>query len=265
MDSKLEEKLSSDRSIVPERRYHKSPVIEALCEICFVDSEWDDTVPGAFYERIKKEFPRKQQRMIQEAQITLGQGQAAAGVRQLPPWMQFVSDDKHRMIQIARDLIVVNQQAPYPHFEEWEPDVCQALEIYRELAKPPKVSRLGLRYINYVLIPEETVSMQDYFTIYPTLPQGLGNTHHSFMVRVDVPQGEGRSMLITFGVAPLPDSGQKEQAFLLDFYHTLQIDKPIDAATLKREIKQAHENIIVAFEDSITDRLRTLFEPKDQS
>ena len=37
--------------LIPERKYRKPPVVEALCEIYFADSTWDDTVPGVFYER----------------------------------------------------------------------------------------------------------------------------------------------------------------------------------------------------------------------
>lgn len=250
---------------ISERRYRKPPVIEALCEIYFAGSAWDETIPGAFYERVKNDFPQKQQRTIQEAQITLGPGQALAGVRQLPPWMQFVSDEKHRMIQIAQDLLVVNQLVPYPHFEEWELEVYRSLQVYRGLAQPEKVARLGLRYINRVVIREDKVRMGDYFTIYPNLPQRLGDTHGSFMVRVEVPAfQQGHTVLITFGTAPPPKPDQVAQAFTLDLYDIAHLDASIDEAVLKKEIRQAHDNIVVAFEDSITDKLRSLFEPEDQ-
>jgi uncharacterized protein (TIGR04255 family) len=250
--------------VIPERRYRKPPVVEALCEIYLADSAWDETVPGAFYEQVKDEFPQKRQREIQRAEISLGASEATAGVRRMPPWMQFVSEAKHRMIQIAKDLLVVNQLCPYPHFAEWEPEVYQALGIYRELALPKKVSRLGLRYINRVVIPEERVRMEDYFTIYPNLPPRLGNLHGSFMVRVEVPRLEQGQLVITFGTAPSPDPGQVQQAFMLDFYDILPINESIDAVDFKKEIQRAHDNIAVAFEDSITDRLRSLFEPEGQ-
>ena len=250
---------------IPDRRYRKPPVIEALCEIHFADSEWDDTVPGAFYERVKKKYPRKRQRKVQEAQITLGPEQAAAGVRQLPPWMQFISEEKHRMVQIARNLLVVNQLHPYPHFEEWEPDIYWALGIYDELARPKKVERLGMRYINRVLIPEREVRMENYFTIYPNLPERLGDTHGPFLVRVEVPQTpQNHTVLITFGTALPPDPAQQEHAFMLDLYDIVHINGRIDEQILKKEVGRAHENIVLAFEDSITDRLRILFEPEDQ-
>jgi len=253
------------RREIPERRYRKPPVIEALCEIYFAGSSWDDTVPGAFYERVKGDFPQKRPRTIQEAQITLGPEQAAAGVRQLPPWMQFVSEEKKRMFQLAQDLLVVNQLAPYPHFEEWEPDVYRALHIYGELAQPRNVARLGLRYINRVLIPEKQVRMEDYFTIYPNLPQRLGDIHGSFLVRVEVPQlAKDHTVIITFGTAlPPPPLRDLTQAFMLDLYDILVTNAPVDEDAIKREVRCAHDNIVVAFEDSITNKLRALFEPEE--
>lgn len=253
------------RRVVPERRYRKPPVIEALCEIYFSGSSWDDTVPGAFYERIKADYPQKQQKKIQEAQITMGPEQAVAGVRQLPPWMQFVSDQEHRMIQLADNLLVVNQLHPYPHFKDWEPEIYRTLGIYKHLAEPKAIARLGVRYINRVVIPEERVRMEEYFTIYPNLPEGLGDLHGSFLVRVEVPQEDsGHTVLITFGTAPPPKSDQMAQAFMLDIYDILQVKKAWNEEQLKQEVKRAHDNIVVAFEDSITDRLRTLFEPEDR-
>ena len=250
---------------IPERRYRKPPVIEALCEIYFANSVWDDTVLGAFYERVKNTFPQKRQREIQEAEVTMGPGEAKAGVRCLPPWMQFVSEKGDRMIQLARDLLVVNQLRPYPHFEEWEPVVYSALTIYKELTQPRNVARLGLRYMNRVEIPEARIAMEDFFTIYPQLPPALGNTHGSFLVRVEVPQPEqGHTVLITFGTSAPQQPNPNVQAFMLDLYDIVQLNKPLGQLDLGEEIKQAHRDLVMAFEDSITDRLRELFEREVQ-
>ena len=248
---------------IPERRYQKPPVIEALCEIYFTDSAWDDTIPGAFYEGVKGDFPEKRQREIQQAEIALGPEEATAGIRRLPPWMQFVSAERHRMIQVARDLLVVNQMYPYPHFEEWEPEVYRALELYRAIARPTGIARLGVRYINRVVIPEERIRMEDYFTVYPNLPQRLGDTHGSFLVRVEIPSGHGHSVIITFGTAPQPPTTQHQHAFTLDFYDILLVNKPIEEVDIRAEVGRAHVNLVMAFEDSILDRLRVLFEQEE--
>lgn len=44
------------------RKYRNPPLIEALCEFQFVPTQpWDLTIPGFFYEKVKNDFPAKQQ------------------------------------------------------------------------------------------------------------------------------------------------------------------------------------------------------------
>ena len=242
------------------RKYRRSPIVEALCELYFEGSEWDDTVPGQFYDQIKAQFPIKRQREIQEAHVMLSTaGEASAGVKRLPPWMQFVASDESRFIQIGQDVLVVNQLRPYPHFEDWEPLIYSSLETYRALAKPKGIARLGLRYINRVVIPHTQILMEDYFTVYPQLPKAMGDMHGRFMIRVDLPSRQGEhGVLITFGSAPAEKPN--EIAHLLDLYDIFKPEQPLTFDAVKAQVTIAHENIEAAFEGSITDKLRTLFE-----
>lgn len=245
------------RREIPERSYRNPPVVEALCEIYFADSSWDDTVPGAFYERVRSEFPKKQRREIQEAKITMGPDTSSAGVQRLPPWMQFLTEDGSLMIQVAENLVVVNQLLPYRHFEKWEQIIYTALNVYNEVALPKKISRIGLRYINRIEIPETITSMEEYFTIYPQLPQSLGDTHGTFLVRVEIPQAElGHTVLITFGTSVPPQPVEGKQTFMLDLYDRNSRPLEPNEAELKKEVQIAHDNVVMAFEDSITNKLR---------
>ncbi len=248
-----------------QRNYQKPPVVEALCEIYFRGSMWDDTIPGIFYEKVKQAFPKKQQREVQQAQITLERETATAGVQRLPSWIQFVSERGDRVIQIAENLLVVNQLRPYHHFSEWELVVYNALELYKEIAEPQKVDRCGIRYINRIEIPGTQVAMEDYFMIYPQLPESLGKTHGPFLVRVEIPQTEqAHVVLITFGTSTPRQSMDKKQVFLLDLYDIFTPDTSSDGIELRREIQRAHDNVVMAFEDSITDQLRKLFNQEVQ-
>jgi uncharacterized protein (TIGR04255 family) len=221
---------------------------------------WDDTVPGQFYDQIKEDFPIKRQRENQEAQVVLSTaGEASAGVKRLPPWMQFVTADESRLIQIGQDVLVVNQLRPYPHFEEWEPRIYSSLDTYRKFANPKGIARLGLRYINRVVIPQTQIRMEDYFTVYPQLPKAMGDMHGRFMIRVDLPSQQGNhGVLITFGSAPAENAG--EIAHLLDLYDIFKPENSLAFDAVDGQIKLAHQNIEAAFEGSITDKLRSLFE-----
>jgi uncharacterized protein (TIGR04255 family) len=79
------------------------------------------------------------------------------------------------------------------------------------------------------------------------------------MVRVEVAKGE-HTVLITFGTAPPSRPPEAVQAYALDFYDIIELQPPVDDRVVKKVAEQAHENIVDAFEASITDRLRNLFE-----
>jgi len=246
------------------RRYRKPPVVEALCEMHFEGSEWDDTLIGQFYERVKPQFPQKRQRQIQEAQVRFSSaGEAAAGVRRLPPRMQFVTESGDRMIQLGPDLLVVNQLRPYASFEDWEKTLYSALETYGELARPKVLARLGVRYLDRVVIRSPVVRMEHYFALYPEIPPALGASHGAFMLRVEFPERQsGHKLLVTFGSAPPEEPGTT--AFLLDYYDVSEPGGTITKESVQPYVQTAHENVIEAFEASVTDQLRALFEPEDQ-
>ncbi len=251
---------------VKERKYKKPPVIEALCEIYFADSNWDDTISGRFYDRIKEQFPDKRQRDVQQARVEFQPqgGVSAASIRRLPSWMQFISPPRGRMIQVAQNLVVVNQLKPYTRFADWEPTIHLALKTYSELARPRAIVRVGLRYINHIAVPGDRIRMEDYFRIYPKLPDPIGDTHGAFLVRAEAPSVvEGHQILITFGTAPAEPG---RLAFLLDLYDIFQPDQPgAGFEDFPRVVAQAHQSVVAAFEGSLTDRLRKLLDEEEPS
>src|SRR5205823_6344596 len=111
---------------------------------------------------------------------------AIARVMQGERRMQFAPEDRSLIVQLERNLLVVNQLQPYPRYEVWRPVVIEMLALYRELAQPRGIKRMGVRYLNQVSIPATERSLSAYFQIYPTLPPEL-SPHRNFLLRVEVP------------------------------------------------------------------------------
>ena len=119
--------------------YQSPPVIEALCEIFFEDSEWDDTFWGEIYETLKKSFPIKRPQHVREDPISLdSSGKTTIPPPKVYPRMRFLSEDQKSILQIGENFIVLNRLQPYPHFDTWIPVLYTAVNKYRELAKPQK-------------------------------------------------------------------------------------------------------------------------------
>jgi uncharacterized protein (TIGR04255 family) len=240
------------------KRYQNPPVVEALFEVCFRGGQWDTTVPGLFYEKISDRFPKKSQVEDVQFELRVSRDAPEPKILQRVERSQFVRANGSGMVQISPALLVVNQLRPYTHFENWRPLALEMLGLYRQLVKPEGIERLGVRYINRVVIPKPVVRMEDYFRVYPHVPDDLGGAHGSFLLRFELPQSDpAHQMLVTFGSAPAEDPGG--WAALLDLYDVLGLaEEPFDV--VEKRLEEAHANIALAFEASVTDRARELFE-----
>lgn len=250
------------------QKYRNPPIIEALCELSFQGSQWDETIPGQFHALIKTQFPTLRRQAVQQAELAvLRTGEATASVRPLEPRTQFVSESGNRLVQLAPGLLVVNQLVPYPHFAAWEPTIYEMARTYRDLARPSGLSGISMRYINRIVIPLNRVKMETYFTVYPQLPVNMGDEHGPFVIRLEIPSSdaghEDHKVLVTFGSAP-PEPG-KGLAYSLDLYDIVRSEIGIPFDRIESEVKVAQSNVEKAFEGSITDALRALFEPEKPS
>jgi uncharacterized protein (TIGR04255 family) len=247
---------------IPERRYAHPPVVEALCEIYFTGSRWDQTVPGLFYERVRKDYPKKSQMEVTGVEVQIAQGHAETRQLACEPRMRFVREDDSRLIQLGRDLLVVNQvvtpSRPYPHFEEWREVVHTALGVYRDAAAPKGIDRLGVRYINRVTLSGTSIRMEEFFRVYPQIPQELGGAHGPFMLQVSMsPVTDKHQLTLTFGFGPTDQPGTL--GFLLDLYDVVPLGGRDAFAEVERLLDEAHAKIIHTFENIITDALREKF------
>lgn len=244
-----------------KRKYENPPVVEALCEFYFTGSEWDSTIPGIFYNRIKNEFPNisPQKQIKLDIQIS-GNGAPNSQTKE-EHRARFMTTNNTRMVQISRDLLVINQLRPYPEkFDDWKSTVSAMLKTYIEIAKPKNIHKIGVRFINHIVIPTAHVKMESYFRIYPEVPTDLAPHHEEFLLRLNMPPKiPNHNLIITFSTAPVQQSGQ--HSFMLDLYDIL-VPKEKDLSNLgivDDYITEAHTNVEHAFENSITDNARAIF------
>lgn len=245
----------------PERRYERAPVIEALCELYFTQSTWNSTLLEQFYDRVQNDYPVKSQLDQIGVEFCLEGGQASTRPLLPEPRMRYAKSDNSALIQLGRDLLVVNQLPPYTHYEDWRDRVLTSLEVYRDLFAPTGIDRFGLRYINKVELPHRSDSfflMEDYFRVYPHVPKELSGAHGPFMLQLlMIPVCKGHHLTLTLGMNP-PDA-PNTTSILVDLYDVVQLRGNPDYAEVRRLMDEAHANIIHTFENSITDASRKLF------
>lgn len=132
------------------RQYKNPSIIEALCEFRFKpDMPWDATVFGRYYERVRKEYPEREE--LQDFEATIGQregGEVVQGLRRSPR-MRFYTEDRSRLLQVGERLLVVNVLPPYPHWDGFQRVIFKALEKWNEIVdSSPTLDQVTLRYID---------------------------------------------------------------------------------------------------------------------
>jgi uncharacterized protein (TIGR04255 family) len=244
------------------RKYKNPSVVEALCEIFFNGSKWDSTLPGLFFDKIKDAYPKKKELEQIGVEVSVSRDVQGSRIIRGSKRIQFIKEDGSQLIQIEKDLLVVNQLKPYPRFEDWKPVIDNMLNLYVQLTQAAGIRQLGIRYINRIVIPASKFQMEDYFCLYPEVPQSLEAMHGRFMMRLEIPpKHKGHLLVITFGTAPV-DSPETSTE-MLDLYDIFALPQSLAISDVDKYIIEAHENIEVAFENSITDKTRELFEEEE--
>lgn len=242
------------------RLYQKPPLIEALCEFQFADGEWDWTIPGLVYQQIKDQFPTKRQASTVEFEVQADPDQVSQRLKGGLGRLQFARADETALVQVGPQLLVINQLQPYPRWSQFKPLILATLEVYRQIARPAGFRRVGLRYVNHIQIPADSVDLSIYFNFGPRLPAPMAaDPIRSLLLRADLDQESHRGHLV-LTLATAPGEGPGKPALILDLDFATTRAQDIALEGIDDWIEQAHNRIETAFEASITDQLRSLFE-----
>ena len=246
------------------KKYKNSPIVEALCEFQFIPSHpWDMTIPGLFYEKIRNDFPEKKQQMG----FGVGFQPKEKSVEQkieMNQRIQFLRTDKTALVQVAADLLVINHLKPYPTWDIFKPILFKNLDLYKEIANPKGFKRIGLRYINKIDIPSESIEMSEYFNFYPPIPKDLPQIHSDFNMQVEIPyENERDRLLLTLTKGKAIPEKSDIISIILGLYHVMVIPEKVSFDEVEEWTEKAHTIIEKAFESCITDKCRTLFEEEE--
>ena len=150
------------------RKYKKPPIQEAIFEVKFASDNFDSAVPGQIFEKIKKNYPVKKDVQL----ITISVGPKSSQPQ--GPMMQAWKEDSSEVVQIGQGFISVNK-LKYQDWHSFIPAIKQTMDAYIVNAQPNLIDRLGVRYINRFVIPQQNILLSDYFKLAIQIPETLQN------------------------------------------------------------------------------------------
>lgn len=127
------------------------------------------------------------------------------------------SADHVHIAQFNRDGFVFSRLRPYDHWEQFCGEAMRLWSIYRDIAQPSGIQRLGLRFINRIELPLDGPRPDDYLHMPADPLKGVRLSRTGFFHR-DVLGVPGYPYIVTIvrTVQPIQTAGSKGFGLLLD-------------------------------------------------
>ncbi len=100
---------------------------------------------------------------------------------------RYASGDEKYVAQFRKDGFTFSRLAPYTHWDEVFAEASRLYRVYVETANPEEITRIAVRYINRMLLPEEEVKdFSPFLTAPPPFPKELTAFITGFLTQVQV-------------------------------------------------------------------------------
>jgi uncharacterized protein (TIGR04255 family) len=237
----------------------KPPLIEAVCEVRLDPSmPWDLTIPGRLFDKLQPQFPERKQTLGLEVKMNPQSLPQSPEYRQIEN-LQFLSPNGKDVVQVREYSVSVSRLAPYEAWEKYKPAALDVFEKFKTVAGESAIARVGLKYINKIVVPKPEIRLEEYFDLYPHMGSKLPQRHGPFLVGVIFPFDNSSDCLRTEITSANPDSPDHYQVLLsLDYYATG--GGPVTFGALHDWVETAHERIEDAFHATLREVTMQLFE-----
>jgi uncharacterized protein (TIGR04255 family) len=169
--------------------------------------------------------------------------------------------DGLRIIQSRLNGFAYSALAPYDRWETFSAEALEHWRDYQRVARPTKLTRIGVRYINKIDIPSSSIEIKDYLRtavdVAPYLPQLVAG--YFFQIVVPLSHFDA-SATITSTILPPP--AQDATSLILDIDTWRLVDMTLSVTDSSEGISQVLDTLREAknyvFEACITDATRGL-------
>ncbi len=131
--------------------------------------------------------------------------------------LRLESADNLHIAQFNRDAFVFSRLQPYSKWEQFSAEALRLWRLHLQLTQPAEIQRLGLRFINRIMMPAKGARVEKYLQAPPKPPLELNLPFASFFHR-DVLRVSGHPYVINISrtVQPPQKPAAIDEALILD-------------------------------------------------
>jgi uncharacterized protein (TIGR04255 family) len=236
------------------KQYRNPPIVEAVCEFTFTSStsgqQFDLTLPGRLkMHPLMAEYSGEPRAQI--IQIVANNAPALAIRAQLP------TAEGSRLVSIGPNTLALSVLRPYDGWENFKLRIERALDAFFEAISQFAVTRIGVKYVNRIVVPKASANPAAYLTGLPAEDKISDTRLANFTQSNEFIRTDGIKVIVT--QATLQPGAPNTTEYLLD------IDTIWDQALGNRTeiiamVERLQDIEGAAFEALITDEARSLFD-----
>lgn len=248
-----------------EVTFNNPPIVEALIDIRVeLPSEVNLETIALFHDKIKAEFPDKQNRMSwkSDVQVRPGTVPEVSTPSGGPDGFLFHPADKSKIVQARLDGFTFNKLRPYQKWELFRDEARKYWGYYLEAAKPKQITRLAVRYINRIELPFPFSQLKEYLLTIPEVAPGLPQETSQFFMQMVIPRNAIGAQAIITETIEIPVV--KNNIEVLPFIFDIDVIKNIVLSPTEPELWTIFEGLRKfkneIFLKSLTEKTKGLFQ-----
>ncbi|MCX5727781.1 MAG: TIGR04255 family protein, partial [Nitrospirae bacterium] len=164
------------------KHYARAPLTEALIDIR-VELPSEVGLPNLLTLQTGQEntYPNRQECLIAHGEMSVG-SEVRASARQTSNGYRFSSQDNRQIFQARRDGFAFNRLAPYETWESFRDEARRLWTLYRSIANPKNITRIGVRYINRLDLPLPITDFKGYLRTVPEISSSMSQGLSSYFM-----------------------------------------------------------------------------------
>ena len=162
----------------------RAPIVEAVIDIrARAQAQWDESAAKSQLEPKLPDYAFLDSQQEFETEVRVRPDQPPQQVVRDLGWkgVRFQSTDKLHIVQFNRSGLVFSRLEPYKDWEQLYNESQRLWSMFKPLAQPVEIQRIGVRFINRIKMPIGELHFEDYIQPAPESPRGLELPFHGFM------------------------------------------------------------------------------------
>jgi uncharacterized protein (TIGR04255 family) len=229
---------------------------EALCEIHFrfrEGTQWQPALFGKFFHKIENEFPEMEPVTEAGFQLQLSTGRAEFS----PPRsrMRYRHGTRPLLIQLSENILTVNMLPDYAGWQQFQEDVRRAWGWAEEVLSPAGITRVGLRYINFIPKQSPDERAGDWLAPNEFISAAALSSLPGYLSRVEVRLDQRQRTVVMVAESHEPSGSN----VVLDI-DCIAESEPDGSMDLDLMLTALHDRVWTIFAACLTPRYRMLLE-----